>query len=368
MLAIIAALLAQTTPSAATSPFDPARHRLHDLHGPAPVDIAAISPTDVWEVGVLWATHHRPADLAYTAHWDGASWTKIPTPSPGALSSVLLAVDAVSSDDVWAVGYYRDVFPGPNYPLVLHWDGVSWTQSTFPADVGPEDVSAVSSTDVWIVGAKTAHWNGDRWRVVRSTTVDSPVLLSVSAISPNDVWSGGFTYPSGETHDNPLTEHWNGKRWKVVPVAESDASNGWVQSMYGADSDHVWAVGYSYYAPHKRLFEQWDGTHWTTVDAPPFDGLSQPAIDGTSPANAWAVGGPVKEQALLPITHWDGTSWSDVSFSLPLDVTYAYLKSVTTDAADDAWAIGREFKRDESGDSFQYRITLHWDGTTWTSQ
>ncbi len=46
------------------------------------------------------------ADQAVIEHWDGAAWTAVPTPGPGAYSD-LEAVAASSASNVWAAGSYH---------------------------------------------------------------------------------------------------------------------------------------------------------------------------------------------------------------------------------------------------------------------
>ena len=64
-----------------------------------------------------------------TLHWDGTSWSLIPSPDPGggdAGASQLFAVSAVSPTDVWAVGLYTGDIAIDT--LILHWDGTAWSQ------------------------------------------------------------------------------------------------------------------------------------------------------------------------------------------------------------------------------------------------
>ena len=81
--------------------------------------VAAVSAHDVWAVG---QQDINPVTLI--EHWDGDSWAVVDTPTVN--NSTLWAVDAVASDDVWAVGRYQVV--DSFRTLVLHWDGVRWTQ------------------------------------------------------------------------------------------------------------------------------------------------------------------------------------------------------------------------------------------------
>lgn len=73
--------------------------------------VTIVSATNAWAVG----TAHGKFTLA--AHWNGSSWSEVPTPDPGPFSQ-FAAVAASSSTNVWAVGTY--VATGPDLTLALH--------------------------------------------------------------------------------------------------------------------------------------------------------------------------------------------------------------------------------------------------------
>src|SRR5438876_659026 len=65
--------------------------------------IAAVSKNDIWAVG--WATTGDTDGDALAMHWDGQAWSMVPVPSPYSHNGThLRAVTALSTDDVWAVG------------------------------------------------------------------------------------------------------------------------------------------------------------------------------------------------------------------------------------------------------------------------
>ena len=119
----------------------------------------AISSTDVWAVG----SYIVPGSTYRTLieHWDGSNWTRVPSPSIEAYDSFLYGVSGLSSSNIWAVGYYASTESSdPESPklwtLILHWDGTTWSvlPSANPGTVGNTlvSISAVSSGDVWAVG------------------------------------------------------------------------------------------------------------------------------------------------------------------------------------------------------------------------
>jgi hypothetical protein len=179
-----------------------------------------------------------PGDSPYQTlalHWDGTSWSQVPTPSPGYNLDVLEAVSAISPTDVWAVGSYATT-TGVYDTLILHWNGSAWSQLPSPSPAGTgkyafsslSAVTALSSSDAWAVGqyghdvgqgvdAKTLvlHWNGTAWTQVASPSVGvHSGLLGVTALSGTNAWAVGGVYPNNHALvDKTLVLHWNGSTW-----------------------------------------------------------------------------------------------------------------------------------------------------------
>jgi len=88
------------------------------------------------------------------------TWQVIPSQDIGGGFCDLEGISVVSDDDIWAVGHYSAGITSPviDYPLVERWDGTQWTIMQVPALSGGytvfTGVAALSSTDVWAVGAK----------------------------------------------------------------------------------------------------------------------------------------------------------------------------------------------------------------------
>jgi hypothetical protein len=241
--------------------------------------VSAVSATDVWAVGLYFS-----GSVAQTLaeHWDGTTWTIIPSPSPSTVHNYLYGVAAVSKKDVWAVGSRW----GPNDPtdertLVEHWDGSAW--SVVPsADLGDAKaflyaVSAVSSNDVWAVGWRgwpgpsplftlVEHWDGSAWTVVSSPNPigSNSRLVGVAAAAANDVWAVGAS-------DWTLVEHWDGRSWAMVssPNPGIDGNNLW--GVAAVSADDVWAVGkYDNGSSDETLVERFEAcacTQFTDVPA-----------------------------------------------------------------------------------------------------
>src|SRR5919201_6257240 len=94
--------------------------------------LAIIEAEDIWAVGRY--NSGRPPTVTgrdtLAMHWDGAAFTIVPTPNPtwpGADFFTLEDVDAVASNDVWAVGSAQDFASLKSTTLIERWDGSEWT-------------------------------------------------------------------------------------------------------------------------------------------------------------------------------------------------------------------------------------------------
>jgi len=229
-----------------------------------------------------------------------------PTPNPGPLSQQLVAVAANSPSDVWAVGQYRVNTSGITATLTEHWNGSSWSVVPSPnvgnLASGLDGVVANGARNVMASGASncntgicqtlTERWNGTKWKIVPSPDVNSNSnpLNTITSNAANDVWALGDYY-TGSTF-NTLAEHWNGTAWSIVP----SANNGFTALIGSAavNTTDVWAVGEwqngSIFQPYSM---NWNGASWTTV-LPPNVGASGSIFQGASKipntTTVWAVG------------------------------------------------------------------------------
>ncbi len=161
--------------------------------------VAAVSASDVWAVGYTFDINLRFYTLV--EHWNGTSWSVVPSLDAGASGNYLNGVTAVSANDVWTVGYYYY----PYSTLVEHWNGTTWYGVSSPNVGGRSGVAAVSANDVWAVGGSILHWNGTAWSVVPSPNVGG--LGAVAAVSANDVWAVG-SWSNGSGTSQTLVEHY----------------------------------------------------------------------------------------------------------------------------------------------------------------
>jgi hypothetical protein len=187
-------------------------------------------------------------------HWNGVTWSIVPSPSVG--NDILYAVDAVASNDVWATGRTK-VGYSSSRTLTLHWNGSTWTVVPSPNDSTTNNnlygVAAVSANDVWAVGSAgmktlSLHWNGGSWSVFPAPAVgdnaSNEVLVGVVALSSGNIWSAGqFTVPLEGSAQHTLTEDWDGSTWTVAPSPNADSSNNRLSGIAATPKGTLWAVG-----------------------------------------------------------------------------------------------------------------------------
>ncbi|HKP54867.1 MAG TPA: choice-of-anchor J domain-containing protein [Chloroflexia bacterium] len=309
-------------------------------------------------------------------------WRHFPAPVGNGLTNTLRDVDAVSANDVWAVGDQGSAYES----LVQHWDGQSWQIIPSPNPMTLRGVAAIASDDVWAVGfpdsygvTTTIHWDGTAWSVVPSPNVPGVpnYLYAVSASGPNDVWA------VGKANSRPLFLHWDGTAWSIVPTP--DGVYGSLNAVSALAPDDAWAVGTVgvTYGDDFTVTLHWDGTSWTRVDSPSpgtyhniLYGVTMIATD-----DVWAVGtlanGPVDYHGL--IMHWDGSAW-EVSPSPGLgddegqrtkggrrgtgevpDTYGIYFHAVDAASTNEVWAVGRDYISSDTSS-----VIVRWDGNSWT--
>jgi hypothetical protein len=254
--------------------------------------VATISTTNVWAVGYS-GNVSAVADRGLIEHWNGISWTIVPSAQPYTTQD-LYAVAATSASDVWAVGQYTNYNPLSQYGgLIEHWNGHVWSNVANPSTNGLYGVAALASNNAWAVGgSQILRWDGTAWSIVPSPQPSNPangyVLQAVSAVSVSDVWAVGYQeIASGEgyTYD-ALIEHWDGSTWTISP----SAGGIYLFGVTALSANNVWAVGD---VGGLSLVEKWDGTRWTIVTSPNVGSSNntfQAVAAVPSTGDVWAAG------------------------------------------------------------------------------
>ena len=298
------------------------------------------------------------------------------TPLPVALTTGLLDISAVSATDIWAVGAAPQ--GSRQVAHVEHFDGSSWT-SVPCAQPGSKEatftgVAAVSASDVWAVGLFNPggisgvnrgspfveNWDGTSWRMVAVPFPKSDNTELYSVTAS----AADDVWVSGSTDNQPLLAHWDGTTWAVSFGAQLPGFGQAIESVSDAAPDDVWTLG-----GHARWVaiiygtktQHWNGTSWSAETPAPGD-LNR--ILGLTPTDAWAVGYlPVQSgtRSHPLIEHWDGSTWKQVATNLHLGPNReADLRGISFDSPNDGWVVGVRWHATHSR-----AVIEHWDGGSW---
>jgi hypothetical protein len=221
---------------------------------------SALSPSDVWVVGDQEGGDGLFETLA--EHWDGTSWTVVPTPDPGSSGNHLYAVDAVSPDDVWAAGQQLGA-EAPDNGLVEHWNGYSWSVVPTPpsttASVMLDGVAATAGSPplgdtVWVDGEADSPAQGGRpliesyqdgtWQTASLPASAGSIWTNLwgITISGGTVWAVGTYLDVKTDNNNALILSDNGAGWTVDPGPNPGSGSNILGGVTAIDG-HLWAAG-----------------------------------------------------------------------------------------------------------------------------
>jgi hypothetical protein len=262
--------------------------------------VSEVASNDVWAVGSYsdssWIVH------TVAEHWDGAHWTIVPTPPTpsGARSLVLEAVKMIAHDNGWAVG--SENTSGSNMTVIEHWDGHSWTRVPSPnAAVSINDlrsIAVISPSDIWAtgnaygLGSIVLHYDGANWALARTVPVN---LEALAAASGSEIFNVG--YYNKNSINQSYAEEYHGTTWlqQTTPNAGTDTV-----VVYGAaavSATEVFAVGFHYHtagSTNQPFAMMWNGTSWV---------LSQPLAVDSTVLNAVAAIPGTKDAFAVGISH-----------------------------------------------------------------
>ncbi|GAA2531829.1 hypothetical protein [Winogradskya humida] len=297
-------------------------------------DISATAATDVWAVG-------GADDAPLTGHFDGTTWTEVPTPAvPDGFTYDLSAVDGAGVDDAWTVGT-ADELGQHDQLLAWHYDGRSWSAPAGAVPPIPDsslaDVDMLTRDDGWAVGHYSTiatrglrplvlHYTDGKWSRVINPIGDaiSADLTAVHALATDDVWAVGTQSRIGGKQDT-IVLHYDGIRWQEIttPIVNPVGESATLLAVAAISGKDVWAAGKSCLtladdSCHAVVLHL-TPTGWTIV---PTTGLATEltAVLPLAPGDVWIIGyaSSKAENEYDLAEHWDGTSFTrDPQLPLP---------------------------------------------------
>ncbi|SER23583.1 WD40/YVTN/BNR-like repeat-containing protein [Lentzea albida] len=247
------------------------------------------------------------------------------------VTSNLWDVAAVDAGNAWAVGFEGYLWEqeyATGDPMMLRWDGATWSRASRPAvqgNVSFQRVAASSAQDVWVKGSRPSpdgnvalvwRYDGTTWTEVPYPAGATPSTLSIRDLSVVD----GRAWLVGTRGNRPVFHEWTGGAWQEhQPPAQCVTGGGFVNfcnvnAVKAFAPDDVWAAGNGMWNGFSGpLLFHWNGTAWRTVDI----GLNQQplslqAIDGQSSKDVWAVGDGGGMGSANVVLRGDGTTWQTV--------------------------------------------------------
>jgi hypothetical protein len=213
--------------------------------------VSAASATDAWAVGAYYAPSNTNILVSMAEHFDGKSWTEFPLSNIGPNQNTLLAVSELPSGHAWAAGFYINA-EYAQQTLIQHYDGKSWSIVPSPSPGARQNIlygiAAISDTDVWAVGGYqdassvwhtlAEHYDGSAWSVSK-TTLDAGAagnqFYAVTAVSTNSVYATGNQSGSGFP-TQVLTEHYDGHTWSVLGTPSDTTATPVALGITGTDT------------------------------------------------------------------------------------------------------------------------------------
>ncbi|HLJ82575.1 MAG TPA: hypothetical protein VKT51_00195 [Candidatus Eremiobacteraceae bacterium] len=274
--------------------------------------VKALANNNAWAVGYYQTASNLFEPIS--EHWNGNKWTVVnmpPAPAPN--GGYMNSVDAVSPTDIWAVGLQIPTSVGYQ-TFAEHWNGTKWSVVTTPNVNGFNQILqttfAVGTSDVWAGGYYTLssgikqnlsmHWNGVKWTIVPMKDVGSSnnFINGMGGFATNGVFAVGTHRNTSENGPNTLSEGWNSTKWAVQSSPNDGSLTTAFEAVVASTSEGALAVGLvnpvtgqQFQIPYAAL---WNGTKWVQslpVAAGTYGSFFNSAslIPGTH--DFWAAGG-----------------------------------------------------------------------------
>lgn len=219
--------------------------------------------------------------------YDGTEWSRYTEGFTCSLSKM----DYADKNNVWVVG---------DEGFIYYNNGAGWSQQTCPVnDVNFTGIDAVSSDNVWAVAGNwdnyyVLHYDGSAWSVNQSLTQKS--VYDMAIINENLGWTctgKGEVIKYDGTSWNTFASFPGAHFYRIEFASENDG----------------WTGGYS-----GPKFYHYNGTDWSEYNLTGLnDDFQVTGFKFTSPTNGWAVGR--EKMSSTPsgyILHYDGTDWTVV--------------------------------------------------------
>jgi hypothetical protein len=274
--------------------------------------VTAVSPVDAWAGGYDQPTptsERQPLLM----NWNGSTWNVVSVPSIGYASNRILAIDADSLGDVYAVGYFHiGDDNSARSPAIWRWDGTSaipdvigsYIGDTLPMGVaiGPTRGVIVGGYSLNAVGsggpypAEPFTWTGTfpgPWTIAlgNQTWANAQVIFGMSRRTPAGPLATPYAVGGKAVGLYDVPSAWTSDLSHPLDLPTLSWHNNDLYGLAIRSPTDVWAVG-AYLpdwspAAYTGLMEHFNGASWSAVAWP--DGILSGAA-AISPTGVWSVG------------------------------------------------------------------------------
>ena len=238
--------------------------------------VALLSPEEVWVAGgSMLGGGRREASVL---HGSGETWELELSPQPDMRDASFMGIaSAGPGEDVWAVGYGRDV----------------------------DQFEAI-----------TAVRDGDGWQLTDALQPDgnSATLVDVGAAPGEGIWAAGFIQGRPGQQRPWVLERADGKwRDSLLPLADGERAT--LAGISVSDQGGVWVAGTALAGPGMQPYlARHTDDGWQRFEVEAADGTAMADIEVTAPDSGWAVGHRLAGASIEPfIVRWDGSRWMEMA-------------------------------------------------------
>ncbi len=222
-------------------------------------------PDDAWAIGYSWGVVGGALEFRTLAqHWNGFSWTTIPTPDyeTAPAQDLIFDADAAGPKNIYAAG----IRGGDSNAMLMHWNGTAWSLVALPATIPSNaDLSsvAVDSTGAWAMGNKynplSGYWQpfilhkqGADWVEVQMNATPGCRKTDDGAFyrfdpggiaigNDGDLWVTGTC--STDSGDGGVLARYRAGRWRSAFDPGDFDTTSQLNDVYAAPGRRVRAVG-----------------------------------------------------------------------------------------------------------------------------
>jgi hypothetical protein len=185
--------------------------------------VVTTGPKNTWVL-----TEDFTTKIAYGYRFNGSTWHRRKLPAAPDANSSIGYVTASASNDIWALT------SAGSQPASMRYNGSKWQVISFPAklgpaaaDLGPQQILAVSPKDVWATFSPNAttgtgtlvllHWNGRRWSKITGKLPNASLTGAIASDGTGGVWLAAVN--AADTV--PLILHYSHGKWSTFTVPKA---------------------------------------------------------------------------------------------------------------------------------------------------